>query len=260
MVNLPSAAADPLTGAIVVVWNDQLFGDPDILSVRSADGGFTWSDPVRVNDDAGGMAQFFPWIAFDPHGVAHVCWYDRREDGTDIDVYYAQSTDDGSSWQPNVRVTAAAFPPILPWDTTTPFIGDYNAIAANGTTVFPCFQDAREGNQDVYVALLPGGPPASISEGEGIAEWPFNGSALVAAPSLFSADQPVTLRAAAGAPAGAVVEIVTAGGRRVRELVLGPAGAVAWEGRDDTGTPVPSGVYFARLRGMSGGTRLVKLR
>ena len=33
IVNLPSAAADPLTGALVVVWNDQRFGNPDIADV-----------------------------------------------------------------------------------------------------------------------------------------------------------------------------------------------------------------------------------
>ncbi|MDM7917097.1 MAG: sialidase family protein, partial [Candidatus Eisenbacteria bacterium] len=192
MVNLPSAAADPLTGAIVVVWNDQLYGDPDILSVRSTDGGQTWSAPIRVNDDAPGATQFFPWIAFDPHGTAHVCWYDRRENGSDIDVYYAKSTDDGASWDANVRVTPASFPPILPWDTTTPFLGDYNAIAANATTVFPCYMDAREGNQDVYVALLPGGPAGSVADGAPLAAGRFNAQPLLAAPSLFGAGEVVT--------------------------------------------------------------------
>jgi flagellar hook assembly protein FlgD len=46
-------------------------------------------------------------------------------------------------------------------------------------------------------------------------------------------------------------------GRRVRELHAGPLGegrrSIAWDGRDDAGAPVPSGVYFAVL---SDGTRL----
>jgi flagellar hook assembly protein FlgD len=51
---------------------------------------------------------------------------------------------------------------------------------------------------------------------------------------------------------GAVsLRIYDVGGRLVRTLVEGtlPAGekSVVWDGRDDTGRPVGSGVYFCRL-------------
>ncbi len=156
IVNLPSAADDPLTGDLVVVWNDQLFGDPDILSIRSADGGDTWSVPVKVNDDPGTEAQFFPWVAIDEAGIVHVVWYDRRADGFEIDVYYAASLDAGASYQPNVRVTAESFAPVLPWEAgAAAFIGDYNAVAAANGRAYPFYQDARAGIQDVYVAVVP---------------------------------------------------------------------------------------------------------
>ena len=239
MINLPSAAVDPATGTLVVVWNDQRFGNPDIVSVRSTDSGLTWSLPIRVNDDAGTNAQFFPWITFDPHGNAHVCWYDRREDGFKIDVYAARTTNAGASFETNVRVTAAAFTPVLPWDTSVPFIGDYNGIAASATTVYPCYQDAREGNQDVYVALLPGGPTTGLAGGA-----PAAGPAvLLGTPNPF-ADR-VLLKARGRG--GAAVTIVTALGRRVRMLELSADGTAAWDGRDDQGLDLPRGVYFARL-------------
>jgi hypothetical protein len=251
MINIPSAAADPVTGAIVVVWNDQRFGNPDILSTRSVDGGFTWSEPIRVNDDTGAYAQFFPWLVFDPNGVAHVCWYDRREDGSKIDVYTASSTDAGASWGANVRVTPSAYTPALPWDVSTAFIGDYNGIAANAESVFPCYQDAREGNQDVYVAVLPSGSPQQVND---ISSTP--GSAgVVAAPSVFA--QRVALRSASGA--AGTIEIFSADGSRVRELRLDSTGRAEWDGRDATGIFVVRGVYFARLAGRPGpGVRLVK--
>ena len=156
IVNLPSADADPLTGDLVVVWNDQLFGDPDILSIRSTDGGDTWSQPVRVNDDFGSDAQFFPWITFDLDGIAHVVWYDRRQNGFDLDVYYAVSVDGGVSYLANERVTAESFTPVLPWeDGAAPFIGDVNAVAGANGVAYPFYQDARSGVQDVYVARVP---------------------------------------------------------------------------------------------------------
>ncbi len=156
MVNLPSAASDPLTGDLVVVWNDRLFGDADILAIRSNDGGDSWSTPVRVNDDLSGEAQFLPWVDVDEDGVFHAVWYDRRHDGFDIDVYYSASVDGGATWEPNVRVTAASFTPILPWEGgVVDFIGDYNAVTAADGSAYPFYQDARSGIQDVYVAVLP---------------------------------------------------------------------------------------------------------
>jgi hypothetical protein len=152
---LPIAAVDPITGALVVIWNDQALGDPDILSIRSTDGGATWSSPIAINDDGPGDAQFFPWIAFDPSGTAHAIWFDRRDNGTDIDVYYATSDDAGLTWKDNLRVTANAFTPILPWESgAANFIGDYNGIAANAGAAYAFYQDSREGNQDVWVAVL----------------------------------------------------------------------------------------------------------
>ncbi len=47
------------------------------------------------------------------------------------------------------------------------------------------------------------------------------------------------------------LEIFSAGGRRVRTLARGglPAGelALAWDGRDEAGRPLPAGLYFTRL-------------
>jgi hypothetical protein len=152
---LPIAAVDPITGALVVIWNDQALGDPDILSIRSTDGGATWSSPIAINDDGPGDAQLFPWIAFDPSGTAHAIWFDQRDNGSDIDVYYVTSDDAGLSWKDNLRVTANAFTPILPWEGgAADFIGDYNGIAATAEAAYAFYQDSREGNQDVWVAVL----------------------------------------------------------------------------------------------------------
>jgi hypothetical protein len=251
MVNLPSAAADPVSGDLIVVWNDQRFGDPDILSIRSSDGGTSWSAPIRVNDDSGGASQFFPWIDFDPTGVGHVCWYDRRENGFDIDVYYSRSSDRGMSYEPNVRVTAQAFTPILPWDSSIRFIGDYNGIAASASTVYPFYQDSREGNQDVYVSLLPGISPTALP---GTRPAP-SVTVLTATPSPFS--ETVLLRS--GAHPGAEVQIVNVEGRPVRRLKLGADGTVRWDGRGESGRLLPGGVYLARLPVAGGVVRLVKL-
>lgn len=159
IINLPSVAAGPVAGHLVMVWNDQLMGDPDILAIHSLDGGMTWSSPVRVNDDGGSEAQFFPWAAIDESGRTHVVWYDRRIDGSGIDVYLASSGDGGATFGANRRVTSTSFSVVLPHEAgVVDFIGDYNAVAAGGGMIYPFFQDSRSGVQDVYVALVPDGP------------------------------------------------------------------------------------------------------
>jgi hypothetical protein len=172
MVNLPVAAICPLDGSIVVLWNDEAFGDADILAVRSEDAGATWSLPTRVNDDTSGQAQFLPWITFDPTGTGWALWYDRRHDGAAIDVYLARTDDCGVSWQPNQRVTAAGFTPVLPTEPgAAAFIGDYNGIAAADGKVFLAFQDSRRGEQDVWVSVVEPGPFADGFESGDTSAW-----------------------------------------------------------------------------------------
>lgn len=247
VVNLPSAAVDPLTGDLVVVWNDQLLGNPDILSVRSTDSGATWSAPVRVNDDAGTAAQWFPWICFDENGVAHVVWYDRRNDASDIDVYYAKSTDGGQTFEANVRITAESFPVVLPWETTLKFIGDYNGIAASATTIYPFYQDSRRGEQDVYVSLLPNGTTDVTSPDLTAASWSMHAS-----PNPFETSTRIILRQAPPAIESEVpVAILDASGRRVRSLLAEPVGDelhAVWDGNDAGGRRAAAGVYYVRAR------------
>jgi hypothetical protein len=53
-------------------------------------------------------------------------------------------------------------------------------------------------------------------------------------------------------PTPATLTILDSGGRLVRTLIAGalPSGrrSVGWNGRDDTGTPVPNGIYFCAFR------------
>lgn len=258
IVNLPSADANPLTGDLLVVWNDQRFGDPDILAIRSTDGGQSWSEPVRVNDDAGNEAQFFPWVTFDETGIAHVVWYDRREDGNLIDVYYSVSLDGGMSFGENIRVTAAGFEPILPWDTSLDFIGDYNGIAATAETVYPFYQDSREGNQDVYVALIPNDASA-VDE-----DWsaPDRGaeSALSAHPNPFRTTTQIRINRT-GLSDPTFVEILGLDGRIIRRVPIEGRSSVPWDGRDDAGRSTPAGIYMARIGGLDDhAVRLVRVR
>ncbi len=257
IVNLPSAAANPVTGDLLVVWNDQCFGNPDILAIRSTDAGLSWSAPIRVNDDPGAEAQFFPWITFDDNGVAHIVWYDKREDGYSIDVYYTRSTDSGLSFEPNQRVTGEAFTPVLPWEPSSAFIGDYNGIAVDTEHAYPCYQDSRDGNQDVYVAMIPNGS-SELPESAG--GEPQNENQLSASPNPFRSGTRLSW-GMRNLPRTASVEIIAVSGRMVRRLACGANGVVDWDGRDMDGAEVATGIYYARLTGVKASERrLVRVR
>ncbi len=163
-------------GGVYIVWDDFGTGDADVLFTKSTDGGLTWSSPLRVNDVAQGQ-QFLPDIAVSG-GIISVIWYDSRlgqlPNGTitNLDVFYAESTDGGSSFSKNVRVTSSSFDPNLVnfgenagFGAFSPFIGDRISIAAGPSGVHAAWTDNRNGcdtidpafgcvDQDVLTATI----------------------------------------------------------------------------------------------------------
>jgi hypothetical protein len=128
----PSLGVDHSSGAqrgsIYVCWIDRRHGDPDVFLAASRDGGATWSEPVRVNDDeiGNGKDQLFAWMAVDPlDGAINVVFYDRRGlDEAMTGVTMARSTDGGRSFV-NHRINQEPF--LCHKDV---FLGDYIGIAA----------------------------------------------------------------------------------------------------------------------------------
>ena len=86
----PSIAVGP-GGQIAVAWTDNAF---DIQAAVSTDGGRSFGDSIRLNQDEGLAMQEFPAIAFDPAGVFHAVWLDPRiaPEGAEepADLYYAR--------------------------------------------------------------------------------------------------------------------------------------------------------------------------
>lgn len=82
----------------------------DIYSVNSTDGGSTWSTPERVTDDdiATDLGnKFVPGVAASPNGRFDAAWIDFRNDNGNLlsDTYYASSTDGGTTWSKNIKVS-----------------------------------------------------------------------------------------------------------------------------------------------------------
>ena len=142
----------PHRGTIYVNWSDQRNGetDTDIWLAKSTDGGKTWSPPLRVNNDAPGRQQFFPWMSIDPKtGYLYIVYYDRRRyHDTRTDVYLAWSDDGGESFS-NVCISESPFIP-----GALNFFGDYNNISAFDGMIFPIWTRMEKGKTSVWTARI----------------------------------------------------------------------------------------------------------
>ena len=170
-----------------IVWKDNRAGatNYEIYYKRSTDGGITWGSDTRISNNI--------YISSDPTisvsgSVVHVAWDDNR-DGN-YEIYYNRSTDGGSSWGTDMRLTnnpaASQVPSIsvsgsvvhiawednrnapyiriyykrstdsgLSWSADTQLMNNtssswYNPISASGYGVKVVWSDNRNGHQDIY--------------------------------------------------------------------------------------------------------------
>lgn len=142
----------PYRGDVYINYCDQSNGidDTDVWLVKSSDGGYHWSAPVRVNDDSPGKHQFFTWMSVDPvTGAIYIVFYDRRNhDDYKTDVYLAYSFDGGQTFT-NAKVSEKPFTP-----STNLFLGDYNNISAYDGVVRPIWTRLDGNNTSILTALI----------------------------------------------------------------------------------------------------------
>jgi hypothetical protein len=133
--------------------------DTDVMVRHSDDGGATWSDPTRVNDDATANSQFLPRLALDPtSGELAVSWYDSRNDlGTggegdtngvandDAQLWGAFSAD-GVTFGPNLQISAGTSNSQVSGNHID--FGDYSGLAFFGGVAHPAWSDNSNSTSD----------------------------------------------------------------------------------------------------------------
>jgi len=164
-VSFPIIACDrsggPYNGCIYICWADKRNGsnDADVFMARSADGGLSWSLPLRVNDDPPGRHQFFPFVTVDQvTGKVWVVFFDRRNYAdANTDVFMAVSEDGGDTFT-NFKVSES---PFLPFSTV--FFGHYLGLTAHNDHVFPVWNRMDDGENTLLGAIV---DPAIIGQEE----------------------------------------------------------------------------------------------
>ncbi|MCP4566228.1 MAG: hypothetical protein GY841_01470 [FCB group bacterium] len=153
----------------------------DVLVIRSTDGGGSWSEPMRINDDPMGedVDQFHPWLIVNQDGVIITIFYDQRVDPAhyNFDVFATYSFDGGETFTSNHRITdVSSSPDLLAVSSSFDFISAYENAAFDlgdeaayrspsagkiaeyiGVTsyhdaVTAAWTDSRNANSDIYSA------------------------------------------------------------------------------------------------------------
>jgi hypothetical protein len=96
----------PTRGRLYFAWLDVQDNFYQVMAAASADGGKSWSPPLRVNDNQNAIDQSNPAIAVNDEGVVGISWNDRRGDPSDrcYQLSFAASADGGASFSPNLKV------------------------------------------------------------------------------------------------------------------------------------------------------------
>ena len=156
---LPAIAADPHSNAVYVVAELQFGGVDGAALWASSDGGLTWSaQPTRV-DAVVAAAAFTPMVAVGDDGSVAVSYYDTRDDGPgggfDISAWLSTSHDHGATWTEDRLTGPFDLRPALVG--TVYFLGDYEGLAASGSTMVPFFGAAMSAGDptDMFVRPLP---------------------------------------------------------------------------------------------------------
>jgi hypothetical protein len=168
----PSLAVDLASGTVYATFTnganialDALamgYGYGDVMISSSTDGGMSWSpatavSPIGPEFNGVGRDQFMPGVAVDSTGKVAVCYYDRRNDPSNlaIDRFCSISTDHARSFT-DQQVTTKSWLPFHAMDAViNPFyLGDYDGLTTDKTGAhsgfFGAFQIQNGLNPDVF--------------------------------------------------------------------------------------------------------------
>jgi len=107
-----------------------------------------WQPDVRLTNESAGSftSENNAWCIAANGNILHVVWYDIR-DGN-YEIYYKRSTDGGTSWGADERLT----------NSTAAFATSFRtSVSVSGMVVHVVWHDLRDGNIEIYYKRSPDG-------------------------------------------------------------------------------------------------------
>lgn len=139
----------PNRGTLYLNWCDQQNGedDTDVWIMKSTDGGETWSERIRVNQDDSKRHQFFTWMDIDQsNGNLYFVYYDRRNTEENTTEVYLSASRDGGKTFTDTRVPQKSFEP-----DPDLFFGDYLNISSVNGQIKAIWPILKKGKIELYV-------------------------------------------------------------------------------------------------------------
>ena len=158
MANIAAAATDASDGTVYVAMDAYRSGShhTDILLWHARKGGDSWARPVRVNDDplTDRVDHVQPQLVVGAHGTVYVSYLALARGH--VDVYLTHSSAHGASFLPSRRITSVSFDPRLSGQERfgSPWIGDYQGLAAAAGWIHLLWNDTRTGHMELYTAAV----------------------------------------------------------------------------------------------------------
>jgi hypothetical protein len=148
---IPSVDVDrsdgPCGGTLYAAESDTRNGDNDAFLVASHDGGATWDDSVRINQDpvGNGRSTRMPELVVEPGSAVSVVYMSEVQGPNDWQAFVARSIDCGRTFT-EYRVSTAGSSPAC-FNNQPSFLthlGDYLGISYNDDGVVAVWQDGRK--------------------------------------------------------------------------------------------------------------------
>jgi len=115
------------------VWQDTRDGNGEIFYKRSTNEGVNWESDIQLTNLPNSKA--LPTISVSGSNV-HITWQDSRNGNSEI--YYKRSTDNGITWETDVRLT------------NNSAVSEYPKITVDGSAVSVIWRDTRSGNYEIF--------------------------------------------------------------------------------------------------------------
>jgi hypothetical protein len=253
-------ATGPEYGNVYVLASVQRLsnGDPgDVMFAKSEDGGFSFSDPIRINDDFSiSNTQWFGTMSVAPNGRIDVVWLDTRDAPSSTPLwsalYYSYSLDGGETWSDN-ELLSDSFDPHVGWPNQQK-MGDYFDMVSDNGNAHLAWANTLNGEQDVYYGRI---TPVITNVSKPGNENPiltFNIS-----PNPFGENTRLSYNLTQISDVKLVLYDIT--GAEITTLVNAKQGAGSYSCQLD-GAKLKNGIYVCRLSagGQSRTARLVKVQ
>lgn len=132
--------------------------DPgDVMFAKSTNGGITFGEPVRINDDfSSSNTQWFGTMSVAPNGRIDVVWLDTRNapsfSQSWSELCYSYSLDQGETWSEN-EMLSGLFDPHLGWPNQEK-MGDYFDMVSDNSAAHLAWANTLNSEQDVYYSRI----------------------------------------------------------------------------------------------------------